>query len=89
MKDKDKVVEYKTGLPLDQDIQDTQGHLQDQQAKMGDAGFNKKTSKSTEVKIGLKDKAKLQTSYDVRSDPYYENDDDYDGQQPLKLNEEQ
>lgn len=31
MKDKSKVVEYKTGLPLDKDIKDTQKHIKDQE----------------------------------------------------------
>lgn len=35
MKDKTKVVEYKTGLPLDKDIKDTQKHIKDQEKEHG------------------------------------------------------
>lgn len=48
LKEKDKVVEYKTGLPLDQDIRDSQGHLQDQEAVHGTASLNKNAAKNKE-----------------------------------------
>lgn len=35
MKDKREIVEYKTGLPLDKDIRDSQKHLKDQEADKG------------------------------------------------------
>lgn len=41
MKDKREVVEYKTGLPLDKDIKDTQEHMSDQEAIHGTWNINK------------------------------------------------
>jgi len=35
MKDKREIVEYRTGLPLDKDIRDTQEHMADQEAIHG------------------------------------------------------
>jgi len=35
MKPKEKIVEYKTGLPLDSDIRDTQGHIESSEATHG------------------------------------------------------
>lgn len=51
MKGKEKIVEYKTGVPLDKDMKDTQKHIADQEKEHGtwtlkkdpaDAAFNAK-----------------------------------------------
>lgn len=82
MKDKREIVEYKTGLPLDKDIRDTQSHMADQEAVHGTWTMDKepknyKKEAKTEEKM-IKEKSKLQTTVDLRSDPAFNSDDGYE-----------
>lgn len=77
-----EIVEYPTNLPLDKDIRDSQSNLKDQEAEHGTWNINKDESfKKTAPKKEQqepKDKTKLQTAVDVRSDPAYNSDDGYE-----------
>ena len=102
MKDEREIVEYKTGLPLDKDIRDTQSHMADQEAihgtwtmdkepknYRGQKNDNKPEPKTAQQKPEqkkeakteekpIKEKTKLQTTVDLRSDPAFNSDDGYE-----------
>lgn len=90
MKDKREIVEYRTGLPLDKDIRDTQQHMKDQEAEHGTWTLKKEPSdyrgqmrhsrrKGRNMQNRhFKEKSKLQTQVDVWSDPAFNSDDGYE-----------
>jgi hypothetical protein len=80
MKDKREVVEYKTGLPLDKDIRDTQEHIRDQEAEHGAWTLGKEPSEYRGQRHGRRAKngQRLQTQVDVWSDPAFNSDDGYE-----------
>lgn len=78
MKSKREIVEYKTGLPLDKDIRDTQTHISDQEKEQGHTLKMGSDAQKSEPKKDIKDKTKLQTNVDVRSDPAFNSDDGYE-----------
>ena len=78
-------MEYKTGLPLDKDIRDSQEHMNDQEAIHGTWTIDKDPAKYANKKEVQKSEGKeiqfdqkVQTEVDVRSDPPFNSHEGYE-----------